>query len=1477
MTIHFGKRNLGAGTRAAPGDTLYIPFAFYNDSGASIFDTGMRVGDIEVFKNGHPTARASDSGYFLGDTGTGLYVGGAVPTQPADTGNYTPFQGLYRCGIRLFNNTQDTGFYDEGSMYHVAITGVSVKSGQTVAKINAFIATFEIEGVRGGTGGAQALPMQRIDTGITTKAVASVAGAVGSVTGAVGTVNAIAANAITATAIAANAIGASELAADAATEIAVATAALDTGLRALITRADTGSRNAIAELDTGATGSLNRIIAKLDTGLATKTVAAVSGAVGSVTGAVGSVTGAVGSVTGAVGSVTLVSPNAIDSGALTGNLAGLGSHDTGIRHILAEIDTGTTINLNRILAKLDTGISEAILAKLDSGVPASIAAGAVASVTGAVGSVTGAVGSVTLVSPNAIDTGALTAGLASLGSMDTGVRQLIARMDTGIANHVAELDTGVTGSLNRILAKLDTGVAENVWAYSVSTDAADTGSCAYAQGRLMAVKGDTGAAHVDGGRLGVSAPAAALDTGATSDAVWGKRTPGDSTKALTTASPIDTGIAATVWGTEARRVVAHRMVDEYDTGRFQAEASATLDTGAVNQAVWGADASRVLTGFPHDTGIWASNAARALTVAHDTGVLLQIARSDTGIHDAINNVDTGVSATNNRIVAKLDTGLATKTIAAVSGAVGSVTGAVGSVTGAVGSVTLVSPNAIDSGALTGAIAGLGSHDTGLRQLVARFDTGINDRVANVDTGMTASLNRILAKIDTGISEAILAKLDSGVPASVWDESGSAFTDTGSLGYKLDLIDTGIRSKLADVDTGTTTALTRILAKLDTGLATKTVAAVSGAVGSVTGAVGSVAGNVDGSVASVTLVSPNAIDSGALTGGLAGLGSHDTGLRQLVARADTGIRDAVDNVDTGTTVALTRILAKLDTGVVAIADLAPILNKLDTGVPASVWDESGSAFTDTGSLGYKLDLIDTGIRSKLDDIDTGTTTALTRVLAKLDTGVSLQDTGLYQLINRMDTGISGTTDRIDAKVDTGVVHDVWAAASRSLTAFAHDTGVADTVWKASLSAYTDTGSAGYKLDLADTGIRSKLDDIDTGTTINLNRLLAKVDTGVVANILDTGLRQDLARVDTGIRNAIAELDTGATGSLNRILAKLDTGISEAIIAKLDTGVPSSVWDVSKSAHIADTGSVAYALGNVQQILGDTGTVHTAGGVLGVQLITNSVDAVAVATAALDTGLRQLIARFDTGVQETVDRHDADTGLRQLIARSDTGIRHEQERIKAKIDTGVVATATVDTGIMNQAVWQTDAARTLTSMDFDTGIRNALADHDTGVEDALDRILAKIDTGVEAAAPDLSGVYAKLDTGVPGSITSGPGAYLADQPLGPTLDTGLPSNVWAFVAESGRTLTTFAFPVDTGPTQAIDRMDTGVHSDLHRIVAKLDSGVDIDVTKIGGDTGAAANLKQAFLDTGTIGVNIKEVNDVVVQGTGDTGTNDPWRPT
>ena len=64
------------------GDTVYLPFDTFDSDGASITITGLAVTDIEVYKNGSVTQRASDNGYALLDT-DGIDFDGA-----ARWGNY---------------------------------------------------------------------------------------------------------------------------------------------------------------------------------------------------------------------------------------------------------------------------------------------------------------------------------------------------------------------------------------------------------------------------------------------------------------------------------------------------------------------------------------------------------------------------------------------------------------------------------------------------------------------------------------------------------------------------------------------------------------------------------------------------------------------------------------------------------------------------------------------------------------------------------------------------------------------------------------------------------------------------------------------------------------------------------------------------------------------------------------------------------------------------------------------------------------------------------------------------------------------------------------------------------------------------------------------------------------------------------------------------------------------------------------------
>lgn len=125
MTINYGKRYGGLLTASSPGDMLYIPLNFYNDSGASIsIGNTLAVTDIEVFKNGGVTQRATDSGYaILGDTG--------------NFDNRIGFKGI---SISLFNTADDPSFYAAGNMYWVAIDSVTVDA----RTVRFFPAVFEI-------------------------------------------------------------------------------------------------------------------------------------------------------------------------------------------------------------------------------------------------------------------------------------------------------------------------------------------------------------------------------------------------------------------------------------------------------------------------------------------------------------------------------------------------------------------------------------------------------------------------------------------------------------------------------------------------------------------------------------------------------------------------------------------------------------------------------------------------------------------------------------------------------------------------------------------------------------------------------------------------------------------------------------------------------------------------------------------------------------------------------------------------------------------------------------------------------------------------------------------------------------------------------------------------------------------------------------------------------------------------------------
>lgn len=109
-----------------PGTTLYIPFHTFdsNDPSASVTLTGLATTDIEIYKDGSITQRASDSGYALLDT---------------DGIDFDGITGIHGLSINLADNTT-AGFYASGSQYWVVISSVTVDA----ATINFVLATFRI-------------------------------------------------------------------------------------------------------------------------------------------------------------------------------------------------------------------------------------------------------------------------------------------------------------------------------------------------------------------------------------------------------------------------------------------------------------------------------------------------------------------------------------------------------------------------------------------------------------------------------------------------------------------------------------------------------------------------------------------------------------------------------------------------------------------------------------------------------------------------------------------------------------------------------------------------------------------------------------------------------------------------------------------------------------------------------------------------------------------------------------------------------------------------------------------------------------------------------------------------------------------------------------------------------------------------------------------------------------------------------------
>jgi len=417
----------------------------------------------------------------------------------------------------------------------------------------------------------------------------------------------------------------------------------------------------------------------------------------------------------------------------------------------------------------------------------------------------------------------------------------------------------------------------------------------------------------------------------------------------------------------------------------------------------------------------------------------------------------------------------------------------------------------------------------------------------------------------------------------------------------------------------------------------------------------------------------------------------------------------------------------------------------------------------------------------------------------------------------------------------------------------DTGSADVLAKATNGQGGVSFSAGINMNSSS----------DTGLNDRLSRIQSDVDTGLRTHIsdVDTGLHDTLADYDTGLRGILITTgvnlgrirgDTGGADRFFRYTQKLDTGGDATVSASVDTGqVNNAVWNGARSAHTVAGTFGQHVIADADLINGDTGFAAQLGKFASVLSSAGQID---TGTGAADTGdlantlwNAQRSAHGDTGTfgehlggafaVASVDTGQVNQAVWQANAQRkltvDTGIADQvwmQLKASYTNDTGTFGehlggslggSASVDTGQINQAVWQANAARSITNV-ADTGIVNSLQIIRSDVDTGLRTHISDVDTGLHDTLAD-------YDTGLR--------ALLALR------DTGAIANaVWNFSTRPVTNVTGFS--------------DTGVNARLGAIQTKTDS--------------------LTFTVAGVVDSNIQRVNDVAITGTGDTGTADTWRP-
>jgi hypothetical protein len=392
------------------------------------------------------------------------------------------------------------------------------------------------------------------------------------------------------------------------------------------------------------------------------------------------------------------------------------------------------------------------------------------------------------------------------------------------------------------------------------------------------------------------------------------------------------------------------------------------------------------------------------------------------------------------------------------------------------------------------------------------------------------------------------------------------------------------------------------------------------------------------------------------------------------------------------------------------------------------------------------------------------------------------------------------------------------------------------------------------EITDTGIYDTLADYDSGTKDRLGKIGFDVDTGLRVHIDDS---------DTGVKDAIADLDSGLRDLITDAKNELDTGI-KAHIDDLDTGL----------ANLSV---------NLNQIRGDTGGADR------FYRYTQKLDTGGDATvsASVDTGqVNQAVWQANAQRKVTVDTGIAFAVWQTATAgfNDDTGTFGELLRIPA--------TATVDTGQVNQAVWQANASRTITSFDVDTGLRDFITDAknelDTGIKahiDDLDTGLTNLSVNVvqlvgdTGAASQLSQAFLTTPTYFQQvevarvDADTGAANYLRATFADGFADTGVNDRLAKILADTDTGLKDEIATLDTGlrailTTTGVVISDTGVHDDLHVIRGDVDTGIRAHINDLDtGLTNLAVNVVQLGGDTGALGW----LKNTFASGFADTGLN------